>query len=218
MFNHTLIKKFSRNDFTLTCLNMTYIAMVISSIVLFELILKLNLFGIHIELPGGVVPYVFLYPISFIILRVYGIENVNITIGATILVAFIFVTMAKLIALLSPENTTINHILSSSYKMYLVGFIGMPAGMYTSFLTINLLNKIGFSFNGISLSIATAAGELVNTLIVFPIGLHGSVSTYQIFHEIVADALLFKFIAGTILAFMSIIIINVTINSKVTNL
>jgi len=197
---------------------MLYIAMIISSIVLFELIFKVNLCGIHINLPSAVVPYVFLYPISFIILRVYGIESINKTIGSAILVALIFVIMAKLISFLSPNQTSISDILSSSFKMYVVGFIGMPAGMYTSFITINVLNKLGVSFNGISLSIATAIGEFVNTIIVFPIGLHDRMSLHTIFTEIIIDALIFKIIIGTILAFFSVIVINIIINRRLNTL
>ena len=125
--------------------------------------------------------------------------------------------LSKIISGLSSTQTGIDTILSSSFKMYLAGLIGMPAGMYASFLTINLLSKVGVSFNGITLAIATITGEIINTMIVFPIGLNGAVTFHKVFHAIIIDALVFKIIIGTILSFISILIINVLVNKKINS-
>ena len=164
------------------------------------------------SLSGSVVPYVFLYPISFIVLRVYGLKHVNNMIGAMILASLLFVAMAELIAYLSSNTAGIHTILLNSIKMYIAGFIGMPAGIYISFLVLNWLARVNVAFNTISLTIATIAGEIANTLIVFPIGFHGIFTSQEIFKNIIADALLFKSIMGPILSFVSIRVINFLIN------
>lgn len=212
MFKHYILNQENKPNFTLNLLCMIYITMVILSIVLFDQILNFNFFGIQMSLSGSVVPYVFLYPISFIVLRVYGLKHVNNMIGAMILASLLFVVMAELIAYLSSNTTGIHTILLNSIKMYIAGFIGMPAGIYISFLVLNCLARVNIAFNTISLTIATIAGEIANTLIVFPIGFHGIFTSQEIFKNIIADALLFKSIMGPILSFVAIRVINFLIN------
>jgi uncharacterized PurR-regulated membrane protein YhhQ (DUF165 family) len=177
--------------------------MVVLSIVLFDQMLNFSIFGMQMELSGAVVPYVFLYPVSFIVLRVYGFQQVNYMIGSMIIVSLFFVVMSTVVAQLSSNTTDIHTILMSSYKMYLAGFIGMPAGIYSSFLIIQWLEKMRVSFCVFSLCVATIVGEAVNTMIVFPIGFHGQYTMQQIFNRIIVDAMLFKIIVGIVLAFVA---------------
>lgn len=214
MFKYAILTENNKPDFILNFLGMTYVVMVALSIVLFDQLLRFDLFNIKIQLAGAVVPYVFLYPISFIVLRVYGLRQLNSMMGAMILTSLLFVTMATLIAHYSCNITGIHHILSNSFKMYAAGFIGMPAGIYTSFLILKWLSNINISFNTVSLTIATIAGEIVNTMIVFPIGFHGDYAIQEIFNNLIVDALGFKVIMGTILSFISIRIINLLLNIK----
>ena len=218
MFKHALSSEVNSPDFTLTFLCMVYVTMVVLSIVLFDQIVKFNFWGINVSLSGSVIPYVFLYPISFIVLRVYGFKYVNHMIGSMILVCLIFVIMSKLVAAMSSNSTVAMHnILIDPFKMYLAGFVGMPAGIYTSFLTINLLNKLGFAFNAMAVSIATMVGEIINTLIVFPIGLHDQYELHVIFTSIILDTLIFKFIMGIILALLTVVTINLIVSNKLHN-
>lgn len=215
MFKHTLLPEKTKPDFTLNFLCMTYVTMVILSIILFDQILHFGFLNIHIQLSGAVVPYVFLYPLSFIVLRVYGLRHVNNMIGAMLLASLLFVLTATMIANFSSNITGIHNILLSSIKMYIAGFIGMPSGIYISFLTLQWLAQINIPLNTLSLTIATVAGEIINTLIVFPIGFHGDFTLQQIFTHIIADALIFKIIAGTILSFITMHAITFLINRKV---
>ena len=214
MFKYSVLSEKSKPDFTLNFLSMTYVAMVALSIVLFDQILRFGLFNIKIQLAGAVVPYVFLYPISFIVLRVYGLRQLNSMMGAVILTSLLFVVMATAIANYSSNITGIHHILSNSIKMYIAGFIGMPAGIYTSFLILKWLSSLNISFNTISLTLATIAGEVVNTMIVFPIGFHGDYSMQQIFNNIIVDALAFKAIMSAVLSFIAMRIIKFLLDRK----
>lgn len=217
MFKHSLAGDINSFEFLLIFLCMTYLTLVVSSIVLFTQILKFNLLGINISLSGALVPYVFLYPISFIVLRVFGFKYVNRMISSMILASLIFVIMSKLVVDLSSNSTGVYTILDSSFQMYLAGFIGMPAGIYTGFLMINFFNKIGLGFNFISITLATFIGEIINTIIVFPIGLHEQYSFKTIFTTILIDALIFKFVMGLVLAFFTVLIIKMILNSKLTH-
>lgn len=214
MFKHSLTGS-NKPSFTLHFLSMTYVTMVILSIILFDQILDFSLLGMHIQLSGSLIPYVFLFPISFITLRVYGLSEVNHMIAAEILVSLLFVVMATVVAHFSANTTDIHSILLSSSKMYMAGFIGMPAGIYASFLTIKWLGKMSIPFNTFSLCIATIVGEMINTVIVFPVGFHGQYSMHEIFSSIIVDAMLFKAIAGVLLAFLAMISIDFLIQKKV---
>lgn len=214
MFKHSILRESESPNFTVHFLSMLYVTMVVLSIVLFDQMLNFSVFGMHMELSGSVVPYVFLYPISFIVLRVYGLQQVNYMIGAMIMVSLLFVIMSTIVAQLSSNTTNIHSILISSYKMYLAGFIGMPAGIYSSFLIIKWLEKIRISFGLFSLCVATIVGEAINTMIVFPIGFHGQYTVQQIFNGIIVDAMLFKIVAGIILAFGAMVVINLLLLKK----
>lgn len=214
MFKHSLVTESNLSNFTLHFLSMMYVTMVVLSIVLFDQLLNFSVLGINIQLSGSVVPYVFLFPLSFIVLRVYGLQQVNYMIGSMVLVSLLFVTIFNIVAHLSSNTTGIHDILISSFKMYLAGFIGMPAGIYSSFLVIKWLEKLGIGFNAFSLCLATIFGEVINTIIVFPIGFHGEYSMHQIFSSIIVDALIFKIIAGAILAVFAMISINFLIYKK----
>lgn len=214
MFRHSILSESKLPNFTLHFLSMLYVTMVVLSIVLFDQILRFSLFGMHMQLSGAVVPYVFLYPISFIVLRVYGLQQVNYIIASMVLVSLIFVSMSTVVAQLSANTTDIHHILLSSFKMYLAGFIGMPAGIYSSFLTIRLLENIKIKFGVISLCIATIVGEIINTMIVFPVGFHGEYTLHHIIEAIILDAIVFKIIAGIVLAFLAMFTIQMLLNKK----
>lgn len=201
-------------DFLLTFFYMLYITMVIASIILFNQILDFNLLGMKITLSGGVVPYVFLYPISFIVLKAYGLRCVNQMIASMVVVSLSFVIMSKIVVGLSTNTTEIHKILSNSFQMYIAGFIGMPAGIYSSFLAINLLSKVGLPFNFVSIFIATIVGEIINTIIVYPIGFHNVFSIKTIFSSMIIDAMIFKVIMGAFLACATVIAIKVILNFR----
>lgn len=214
MFKHPILTEQNVPDFTLNFLCMTYVTMVVLSIILFDQILYFSFFGIPMKLSGAVVPYVFLYPISFIVLRVYGLRYVNNMIAAMLLVSLLFVLLSTGVAKFSLNKTGIHDILLSSIKMYTAGFIGMPAGIYVSFLVLKWLAQINIPFNAYSLTIATIVGEIINTVIVFPVGFHDQYSLHQIFSGIIVDALVFKIIMGIVLSIFAIIVINFLIKRK----
>lgn|SRR3990167_9527230 len=214
MFKHSVITEQGIPDFTLNFLCMTYITMVVLSIVLFDQILNFKFFGISIELSGAVVPYVFLYPISFIVLRIYGLRYVNNMVASMIIVSLLFALISTVVSAYSTNKTGIHDILLNSSKMYLAGFIGMPAGIYTSFLVLKWLSKVNITFNVLSLTIATIIGEIINTIVVFPVGFHGEYSSREIFRSIIIDAMIFKIIIGAILAVIAIITIKILIKIK----
>ena len=214
MFKHSILRESESPNFTLHFFSMLYVTMVVLSIVLFDQILNFSVFGMPMELSGAVVPYVFLYPISFIVLRVYGLQQVNYMLGSMIVVSLLFVIMSTVVAQLSSNTTDIHSILMNSCKMYIAGFIGMPAGIYSSFLIIKWLEKIGVTFGAFSLCVATLVGEAINTMIVFPIGFHGQYTAQKIFSGIIVDAMLFKIIAGIILAFGAMVVINLLLLKK----
>lgn len=214
MFKHLLLPEKNKSNFTHHFLSMLYVTMVVLSIVLFNQIIDFSLFGMPMQLSGAVIPYVFLFPISFITLRVYGLSEVNHMIASMVLVSLLFVVIATAVAHFSSNTTGIHNILLSSSKMYIAGFIGMPAGIYASFLTIQWLEKMGVSFNTFSLCVATIIGEIINTVIVFPLGFHGEYTMHEIFTGIIVDAMLFKAIAGILLSFLAMISINFLLREK----
>jgi len=190
---------------------MLYLLFVIASIILFKNVISIHYIGIDIKISGSLIPYVFLYPLSFIILKLYGYRTVNNIILSMLVSALIFVVFCKIVIALpndQPKSDAIKTILDSAYIMFLAGLVAMPAGIYASFLTLRLLEKINLGFNFLSLSIATAIGEIINSVIVFPIGYHGQYTMHTIFSTIIIDALIFKLISGIILAGCTIYVLN----------
>ena len=194
-------------DLILTTIYMIYTAMVVTSIVMFDELITFKFLGFDIILSGSIVPYVMLYPLSFIVLRIYGSSAVNNMIGGMILGSLSFVLLSKVIVFFASNTTEIDHIINTSMKMYVAGFLGMPAGIYGSFLCLSYLFRLGMGFNFISLSIASVFGEIINTYIVFPFGFHGRLSFHTIFTNVILDAMLFKIIAGIILSIVAMIVI-----------
>jgi hypothetical protein len=142
---------------------------------------------------------------------------------AMFIASFIFVLICMLVTSFPVSNNQVEalalyNILKISLKMYLVGLIGIPAGIYASFLTLRLLSSINIGFNVLSLSIATIVGEFFNTLIVYPLGFHSEFSLSSIFNRFVVDAILFKSTMGIILSVMIMIIINLIIKYRINNL
>lgn len=202
-------------DFIQSFLYMSYLALVVSSILLFNEIITIKVSTYHMIITGSLVPYVFLYPISFIVLRVYGPKSVNNMIWSMILGSLLFVVMSNIVVELAGSSaSTAYPILNSSFKMYLAGLIGMPAGIYAGFVGLYLLMKVGFKFSASSIFIATIFGELVNTIIVFPIGFHGRYTLEQLFKNVIIDGLIFKVIMGAILSCMAIFIVNIIVKRK----
>ena len=147
MYDERIHLEKKSTDFILMLLSMTYVTLVILSIILFDEMIKKKYFGLTFNLSGAVVPYVFLYPISFIVLRIYGFKQVNNMIGSMTIVSLFFVLFSKFVISLSSNDTGVHQILANSLKMYLAGFIGMPIGIYSSFLCLNTLLKIGLNYN-----------------------------------------------------------------------
>ncbi len=201
------------DDYLLMFLTALYGTLVIASLVLFSAV-RLSLFSIPLVVSGGVIPYVFLYPVSFIALRVYGTRTV-----LKMIASLIFVVFCECVLLL-PQATSgiatqaLHHILISSYKMYLAGLIAMPAGIYAAFLTLGYLSKYVAKFSVFTIILATTVGGLVNTLIVFPIGFHGTYSLNMIFSEIIVDTLIFKLIAGVVLSVPTIMAIKLLVTLR----
>lgn len=215
MFEYKISRQVYTPDFTLILLSMMYAIMVIASIVLFDEIIEFSFFSFKMTLSGALIPYVFLYPISFIILRVYGVKYVSYMIGSMLLASLTFVILSALVTKASMSSTELHSILSSSFKMYLAGFVGMPMGIYASFLALStLINKLKLRFGIISLSIATFVGEIINTLIVFPIGFYGKYTFNGLLNSIIFDALAFKLISGPILAILAIFVIQSIANKE----
>ena len=181
MHKFNIINNTKGPDFILSLLFMTYFAMVIASIMLFNEVMIIPVRSTSIVFSGALIPYVFLYPIAFIVLRIYGLSSVHNMIWSMILGSLVFVIVSKAVISLSSNPSDIYLILNNAFKMYLAGLVGMPAGIYFSFLSLHFLSKLGFGFNVLSIFIATVMGELVNTVIVFPIGFHGVYNMHQLF-------------------------------------
>ena len=196
-------------DGILVFLQMLYVSLVIASIVLFTTLAQINLLGFQLKISGSVIPYVALYSVSFIILKIYGYKSVNQTIACMMIASLLFIIICHTVVnLQTPASSNQQlQLAESTYQMYFAGFIALPLGMYSSFLALALLNKIGLSFGVISLSLATVIGETINTIVVFPIGFHGVYSIETIFQEIITNTLIFKFIAGIILAIITNLVI-----------
>src|SRR4051812_48135243 len=127
MFKHSIVTERNVSDFTLNFLCMMYVVMAILSLLLFGQIISFKFFSFPMEVSGAVIPYVFLYPISFIVLRIYGLRYVNNMIISMLLVFLLFVLMATVVVKFSSIQTGINDILIHSGKMFVIGLFGMPA-------------------------------------------------------------------------------------------
>lgn len=203
-------------DLFLCVLFTTYITMLIASVVLFKQTVIVDIYSVNFKLLGALIPYVFLYPLSFIVLRLYGYKTVNNLIVSMIISSFIFFVFCTFVISLpnGHQASALAEILSSSFRMYLVGFIAMPAGIYSSFLMLAMLSRLGLGFNVFSLSIATIFGEFINTIMVFPFGFHGMHSMATILSDIIVDALIFKFVMSIILSIFCILIINLALKLR----
>lgn len=215
MYKYSFSKICNNSDFIQSLLYMSYLSLVVASILLFNEMISIKISFLSIELSGSLVPYVFLYPISFIVLRVYGPKSVHNMIWSMVLGSLLFVVISNIVIGLSdPSSSAAYPILSSSFKMYLAGLIGMPAGIYSSFLTLYLLMQIGFRFSALSIFIATIFGELINTIIVFPIGFHGKYTLDKLFTDVIVDSLIFKIIMSAILSCFAMLLVNLIIKYK----
>lgn len=90
------------------------------------------------------------------------------------------------------------------------------ASVCGSFLVIKWLEKISIPFGVFSLCVATIIGEIINTLIVFPIGFHGEYTFHHVLTSIILDVMLFKIIAGVVLAFFTMFVIQILLTKKAT--
>lgn len=205
----------STPDFIQSFLYMAYLALVVSSILLFNEMISIKLFFHRIMLSGSLVPYVFLYPISFIVLRIYGPRSVNHMIWSMVLGSLVFVIISTtVVELAGPNHSTAYPILNSAFKMYLAGLIGMPAGIYASFIGLHLIMKLGLKFGALSIFIATIFGEIINTIIVFPIGFHGKYTLGELFTNVMIDGIIFKILMGAILSVLAIWTVKLIIKYK----
>lgn len=204
----------NNSDFILSFLLMSYLSLVIASIVLFNEIITIKFLSFSMELSGSLVPYVFLYPISFIVLSVYGLKNVHNMIWSMVLGSLVFVIICNIVIRISNVESSAYPILSSSFKMYLAGLIGMPAGIYASFISLYFLIRLGLKFSALSIFISTIFGEIINTVIVFPIGFHGKYQFKEIFTHVIIDSLAFKIVMGGILSCIAIYVVNLIIRYK----
>lgn len=199
-------------------LNAIYTALVISCFFVYFNFFKIEILGYHMLIPATCVPYTFLYPISYICLRLYGYRQVNNMIASMFFSSVFFFILIKIIH--STSNFDVffhNHhvgahspselmsIIHSSLYMYLLGLVAMPASIYISFYTLKLLKY----FNIFTLSIATAVGEIVNTYIVFPLGMHNHFNTATLLSNVVVSALIFKIVMGILLSALAIVYLRI---------
>lgn len=219
MFKIQLREKTQAPDMLLVFVFMIYISLVIASIVLFKEIIQINLGSLKLNISGSTVAYIFNYPICFFVLRLYGYKTVNRMIASMLITAFIFVAFCKIIIALPHDpqvarSYELANILASTFKTYLAGFIAVPAGIYASFIALSMLDKIGARFSILSLSLSTVFGEIINTFIIFPIGFHDTYTMTTIINTFIIDALIFKTIAGVILATLTILAVNFVVKYK----
>jgi uncharacterized integral membrane protein (TIGR00697 family) len=203
-------------DFTLVLLHTMYTMLVIASILLFNTIIEVNIPLLSVKVSGSVLSYTLLYPIAYITLRIYGYKSVNHMIFSMMITTAIFSVLCYSVTSLQtaanmPINSQLQNILHSAFRMYMAGFIALPAGFYASFFTLTLLEKVNLKFGIISLSIATAIGECTNTLLVFPLGFHGKISFAELVN-VVTDALIFKLTIGIVLSILTVLVVNYLIN------
>ncbi len=183
------------------CICMAYYMCVITSIVVFQKVVTVNFGAFEWDIPGSLFPYVFLYPIGYVVLKVYGYPVISKMIMSTLLMSLIFVLVCTLIINL-PSNTlqidgNLKAILDASIRFYMAGLIAMPAGAFASLHMVNLLkNKIHQDY--ILFIISTLVGELINTIIVFTIAFVGVYSIGHIITEFVVSAYIFKIIAAIV--------------------
>ena len=197
--------------------SMLYISLVIASIILFNKMISVNIQTTNIVFSGSLIPYVCLYPLSFIMLKLQGYKIVNAIILSMIACSLVFLCLCQLVMLLPSSPSTpplIEPFLQAPFKMYLGGLIAMPAGIYASFLALRIMHSFNIGFHWISLSIATIVGEIINTLIIFPIGFSGKYAMAHIFSKIVVDALIFKFITAIVLSMITMVILNIIVKHK----
>jgi len=214
MHKFNISNGYNNSDFILSFLFMSYLSLVVASIVLFNEIISIKFFSFEMVFSGSLVPYVFLYPISFIVLTIYGLKNVHNMIWSMVLGSLVFVIISNFVIRISNVESSAYSILNSSFKMYLAGLIGMPAGIYASFIALYLLMKLGLKFNALSIFISTIFGEFINTAIVFPIGFHGKYQLKEIFTHVIIDSLIFKVVMGGILSCIAIYVVNLIIHYK----
>lgn len=199
-------------------LNALYTSFVITCFFVFFSFIKLNILGHNILIPLSCVPYTFLYPISYVALRLYGYRQINNMIASMIISSMLFVLLIRGIHYISNfdlfyyshnldpnQASELNTIIESSIYMYLAGLIAMPLSIYVSFYVLKLLKF----FNVVTLSIATVAGEIVNTYIVFPIGLHQHFTIHELFSGVILGAMLFKIGIGVLLSIATIIFLRI---------
>lgn len=206
-------------DLFLSFLYTFYISIVLSCLILYKQITIISIFSFKLTLTGSVIPYVLLYPMAFIVLRLYGYKAINNLIAAMIASSFLFLILCAIVTALPHDpnfakDMAVESILHASFKMYLVGIFAMPIGIYSSFVALSFLSRFGLGFNVFTLSLATIIGELINTVIIMPLGLEGQFSLEHILNKIMVDALVYKFIMGVILSFFCVLIINIALKAK----
>lgn len=164
------------------------------------------------------IPYAFLYPIAFIMFRIYGPTHANIMIVASLIGVAITILFLILLLHLSNHNSVtaiwIESLFHTSKGMYIVGFVAMPLGIYSSFFMLNILARLKMGLNVVTLFLSSSFGEVINTILVYPLGSNAKNAEHAIFNTIIADTLIFKIIAAIILSFLTMMVISFIRNTE----
>jgi len=208
----------SSGELLYICISNIYVAVLIATIVLFGQMIECSIFEFNFSIAASVVAYVFLYPITFIVFRIYGYKATNQLIFSVFIGSLFFFVFCFLITSIHTSDINANVsglklILHKALKMYLYGLVGMPAGIYTGVFTLIFFVRLFKDINVLAVFMATIVGELVNTIIVFP-ATYWSITSWSALYNLIIDALAFKVLAAFVLCYPTIFLINF-INTKI---
>lgn len=173
---------------------------------------------IKLIIPLVCIPFSLLFPISYIVLRLYGYKQINNMMISMFFTSISFIIITKIAFVISnydlyvQENnitstasSELGSIIRSTLYFYIPGLIIMPLSVYISFYVIKLFNF----FNSFSLSVATAIGEIFNTYVVLPIGLYPHSIISHLTSTIIFSAAIFKVLIGVILSILTMLFLRI---------
>jgi hypothetical protein len=173
---------------------MAYITSIIASIIFFNKFMALG----NIFTSASLISYSLTYFFGNAVSEVYGFKLAKKLILSTVICGNAFTLYCNLILMIHSPNYE-NHdailaqVIGGSLRASTAGTIAMLSGAYTSSYIVSKSIYFSAKKYWIRAFIASAIGEAVNTLLVFPLGMLGVVSFTNLV-DIILSAYIFKLI------------------------
>jgi uncharacterized integral membrane protein (TIGR00697 family) len=191
-------------------ISMAYITSIIASIIFFNKFIAIA----TLSTSASLISYSFTYFFGNAVSEIYGFLLARRLIWSAVICGNAFTLYCNMILMIhSPvyqnHDAGLSQVIGGSLRASIAGTIAMLAGSYIS---VYIISKTKVFFLGqkywMRTLLASSIGEAINTLIVFPLGMFGTISNTFLF-KIITSAYIFKLIFVILQIIPSVIFVHV---------